>query len=71
MRTIAEKYVDQLQNEVKIVFNRLDSLTRNLNRYFAGGRGKTVAIEKAYTDAQELEGGVATVKQKWKPDPTD
>jgi|10_taG_2_1085330.scaffolds.fasta_scaffold28370_2 hypothetical protein len=71
LRTIAEKYVDQLQNEVKIVFNRLDSLTRNLNRYFAGGRGKTEAIEKAYTDAQELEGGVATVKQKWKPDPTD
>ena len=54
IREIANKYIDQLQDEIVIIFNRLSDLSDNINQYTMNNNQN--AGLKASDNAKELYG---------------
>tara|TARA_R110000824_G_scaffold25938_1_gene89837 strand:- start:537 stop:1592 length:1056 start_codon:yes stop_codon:yes gene_type:complete len=62
LKGLASKYVEQLQNEVTVIYNNLDLLTNNINRYLVDNN-KTAGT-KAATNASELHNATQILIKK-------
>ena len=62
LKDLASKYVEQLQEEVTLVYNNLDMLTTNINRYLVDNN--KAAGSKAATNARELHNATQILIKK-------